>query len=468
MGEPEARLHDDALDGERHRPERHLRQPRLSVQQEVQPLRRRARQPGNALAAGLAPLLARQRPRHGGRVLPPLLRHRRLRHRRGRCRASGTRRRSPTATAPSASPPPSSTASSPAAARCGGCRRRRSSGRAAATATGSSTRSSPPASASRAPSARSRASAPRRESNPENTTLRLADSVNLFETGALAPGVTIDTADFPSSPLDAGMKYRGLLPAGASTSRAGSTSFVADGPLPVREIDDTGFYVQASFYPIPQEARGLRRDVAGLRRQGRRLPRQLRVPRRRQLVPLRQPQLPPQPPAHGGQPLAGEQRLRLLHRRPGRVHGGDGSVRSSSERSMTTQRARWSRRRAASAPRPLLLICLAGSHGRRGRTVAPRSRSLRRQRLPLPPHQLRPGRHRHPRLPEDHGRQGRPRRRCSASRCSRPGRIATPATSRPPTTCRPTRRSTTTPSPTPTSPWPTARSPRSSRRASTR
>ena len=33
-------------------------------------------------------------------------------------------------------------------------------------------------------------------SSPGNTTLRLADSVNLFETGALAPGVTIDTANY--------------------------------------------------------------------------------------------------------------------------------------------------------------------------------------------------------------------------------------------------------------------------------
>ena len=32
------------------------------------------------------------------------------------------------------------------------------------------------------------------------------------------------------------------------------------------------------------------------------------------------------------------------------------------------------------------------------------------QRLPLPPDELRAGRDRHPRLPEDHGRQGRPRR----------------------------------------------------------
>ena len=55
------------------------------------------------------------------------------------------------------------------------------------------------------------------------------------------------------------------------------------------------------------------------------------------------------------------------------------------------------------------------------------------------------------------GTTGRPGRRCSASRCSRPGRTRTPATSRRPTTCRPTRRSTTTRSPTPSSRWRTGR-----------
>ena len=90
------------------------------------------------------------------------------------------------------------------------------------------------------------------QANPENSTLRLADSVNLFETGALAPGVTIDTADFAIVALDAGMKYRGFfLQAEYFVRRL--DAFVADGPLPVREVEDTGFYVQSSFYPIPKK-----------------------------------------------------------------------------------------------------------------------------------------------------------------------------------------------------------------------
>jgi Protein of unknown function (DUF3011) len=46
---------------------------------------------------------------------------------------------------------------------------------------------------------------------PDNTTLRLADSVNLFETGALASGVTVNRADYSILSFDAGMKYRGFF-----------------------------------------------------------------------------------------------------------------------------------------------------------------------------------------------------------------------------------------------------------------
>jgi hypothetical protein len=88
--------------------------------------------------------------------------------------------------------------------------------------------------------------------NPDNTTLRLADSVNLFETGSLAPGVTIDTADYRVLALDAGMKYHGVF-LQAEYYQRWLDSFVADGILPVGEIKDTGFYVQASFFPVKQK-----------------------------------------------------------------------------------------------------------------------------------------------------------------------------------------------------------------------
>jgi hypothetical protein len=87
--------------------------------------------------------------------------------------------------------------------------------------------------------------------NPDNTTLRLADSVNLFETGSLAPGVTIDTADYRVLALDAGVKYRGVF-LQAEYYQRWLDNFVADAILPVGEIKDTGFYVQASFFPVKQ------------------------------------------------------------------------------------------------------------------------------------------------------------------------------------------------------------------------
>jgi hypothetical protein len=87
--------------------------------------------------------------------------------------------------------------------------------------------------------------------SPDNTTLRLADSVNLFETGALAPGVTIENADYRVLALDAGFKYKGMF-LQAEYYQRWLDNFDADGLLPVAEIKDTGFYVQGSFFPIRQ------------------------------------------------------------------------------------------------------------------------------------------------------------------------------------------------------------------------
>jgi hypothetical protein len=100
--------------------------------------------------------------------------------------------------------------------------------------------------------------------NPENTTLRLADSVNLFETGALADGVTIDTADYRVLALDAGVKYHGVF-LQAEYYQRWLDNFVADGLLPVGEIKDTGFYVQGSFFPVRQklEVYGITSQIYG-------------------------------------------------------------------------------------------------------------------------------------------------------------------------------------------------------------
>jgi hypothetical protein len=88
--------------------------------------------------------------------------------------------------------------------------------------------------------------------SPDNTTLRLADSVNVFDTGALAPGVTVDTVDYKILSLDAGMKYKGLFLQTEVYNRW-LEHFKADGALPLSNVHDKGFYVQGGFFPIKKK-----------------------------------------------------------------------------------------------------------------------------------------------------------------------------------------------------------------------
>lgn len=99
---------------------------------------------------------------------------------------------------------------------------------------------------------------------PENTTIRLADSVNVFDTGALAPGVTVETVDYRILSFDAGMKYRGIFLQTEIYNRW-LDNFKADGGLPIGSIHDTGFYVQAAFFPVPKklEAYGVTSQIFG-------------------------------------------------------------------------------------------------------------------------------------------------------------------------------------------------------------
>jgi hypothetical protein len=85
-----------------------------------------------------------------------------------------------------------------------------------------------------------------------NTALKLADSLNLFETGSLVPGVTVTNADYRILAFDAGFKYKGIFVQFEYFQRW-LDSFKADGVLPMSEIKDHGYYVQASFYPIPHK-----------------------------------------------------------------------------------------------------------------------------------------------------------------------------------------------------------------------
>jgi hypothetical protein len=88
--------------------------------------------------------------------------------------------------------------------------------------------------------------------SPENTQIKLADSLNVFDPGSLADGVTVDEVNYRVLAFDAGFKYRGIF-AQAEYYNRWLDEFEADGPLPVDRIHDHGFYVQAAFFPIKQK-----------------------------------------------------------------------------------------------------------------------------------------------------------------------------------------------------------------------
>jgi hypothetical protein len=83
-----------------------------------------------------------------------------------------------------------------------------------------------------------------------NTTLRLADSLNVFDTGAFAKGVTVAKVHYKLVSASAGMKYRGFWLQGEGYGRK-LDHFVADGPLPVGAVRDYGFYLQAAYMIVP-------------------------------------------------------------------------------------------------------------------------------------------------------------------------------------------------------------------------
>lgn len=84
-----------------------------------------------------------------------------------------------------------------------------------------------------------------------NTTLRLSDSLNIFDIDALARGVTVEKAHYQLLSSAAGIKYHGLFVQGEGYGRK-LDNLVADGPLPVGAVRDFGFYVQAGYMVVPK------------------------------------------------------------------------------------------------------------------------------------------------------------------------------------------------------------------------
>jgi hypothetical protein len=85
----------------------------------------------------------------------------------------------------------------------------------------------------------------------DNYQVKLVDSIRVFDTGAVANGVTVDYATVRGVAIDAGLKWRGVFLQTEYYNRW-INDFEANGPLPVGLIHDQGFYVQAAFFPIKQ------------------------------------------------------------------------------------------------------------------------------------------------------------------------------------------------------------------------
>jgi hypothetical protein len=75
---------------------------------------------------------------------------------------------------------------------------------------------------------------------PENNVTYVSDGRLLFETNALAPGVTLQLADFYLWAIDFGLKYHGLA-FNAEVYQRWLNRFVADGDLPRSSMYDVGF-----------------------------------------------------------------------------------------------------------------------------------------------------------------------------------------------------------------------------------
>jgi hypothetical protein len=87
--------------------------------------------------------------------------------------------------------------------------------------------------------------------SPDNTQVRMSDGVLFFETGALAPGVTVQEANYDMLSIDLGMKYRGFALQTEFYDR-NLSDFDVDGPVPYTSLRDKGYSIQALYMAIPK------------------------------------------------------------------------------------------------------------------------------------------------------------------------------------------------------------------------
>ena len=139
--------------------------------------------------------------------------------------------------------------------------------------------------------------------------------MNVFDTGALAPGVTVDTVDYRILAIDAGVKYKGIFLQTEIYNRW-LDDFEADGALPVSSIHDNGFYVQGAFFPMPKklELYGATSQIFGDKDAGFDNSSEYLVGMN--FYPVEYPQRPAEHAVDRCEPLAGQQRVWLLRGRP--------------------------------------------------------------------------------------------------------------------------------------------------------
>jgi hypothetical protein len=88
-------------------------------------------------------------------------------------------------------------------------------------------------------------------SGPDETQIRNTDGILFFQTGALAPGVTVIEANYQMGSVDLGFKNKGW---GLDVEFFGRrlSNFQTTGPVPLSEIKDYGYVVQLSKMVIPR------------------------------------------------------------------------------------------------------------------------------------------------------------------------------------------------------------------------
>ena len=90
--------------------------------------------------------------------------------------------------------------------------------------------------------------------NSSNTQIKISDSQNLFDTNALSDSATVQQARWQQFAIDAGLKYHGLFMHVEYFQRLlDQFETVEDKPVPDTEINENGYMIQVSGFPIKQK-----------------------------------------------------------------------------------------------------------------------------------------------------------------------------------------------------------------------